>query len=266
METKCRRTMWRRVLRGVLAGVAIAIALALVWPAAAAWAQGVYKTPGAPGQAPVFSDKPLPGAREVSLPPLNVIESPSETQAVPTKGVPGESRPATHAPAAPAYRRLAIVFPENDGSVVANTAVFEVRLAVDPVLQIGAGHAFTVSLNGQGVGRRFTATEFMIPPEFWGDTLPPPNQRMQLDAAIVDREGKVLLQAAPVSFYLRHASRLLRPQQPLPLPLPQTRPQAPATGGGNVSTQPVAGAGKGGAMSEPAARKPLPGADGGGVR
>ena len=201
--------------RGVAAAALVLAALSL----GAAQAQGVYKSQGA--QGPVFSDKPQPGAREVSLPPLNVIDtssdraSPSST----TPPRPSESGTATPDAAPPAYRSFAIVFPENEGSVVANTAVFEVRVAVDPPLQLGARHAVTVSLNGQPAGRRFTATEFMIPPEFWGDTLPPPNQRMQLDAAIVDGDGRVLRQAAPVSFYLRHASRLNLPPHPQPRPV-----------------------------------------------
>ena len=215
MDAKDQR--WRRA--------ALWLALAVLSCVGAVQAQGVYKSQGA--QGPVFSDKPQPGAREVSLPPLNVIESPGE-RASPTPPRAAEGR-ATSEPEAPAYRSFAVVFPENDGSVVANTAVFEVRVAVDPPLQLGARHAITVSLNGQPVGRRFTATEFMIPPEFWGDTLPPPNQRMQLDAAIVDGDGRVLRQAAPVSFFLRHASRLNLPPHPQPRPVTPGVTVPPAT-------------------------------------
>ena len=42
-------------------------------------AQGVYMTRGEKG--PVFSDKPLPGAKEVTLPPLNVVAPPPQVQA-----------------------------------------------------------------------------------------------------------------------------------------------------------------------------------------
>ena len=239
METKDRSAVLRRVVRGILAGLLVALALAFVWPVSAAWAQSVYKTPGGSGQAPVFSDKPLPGAREVSLPPLNVIESAEPKTAPTTRGHSdqGGEKGSVAGESVPTYRSFSVVFPENEGSVVANTAVFEVRLAVEPALQLGAGHAFVVSLNGRPVGQRFTATEFMIPPEFWGDTLPPPNQRMQLDAAIVDRDGRVLRQALPVSFFMRHATRLQHPaNRPVPLPLPQNRPAGP--GGGAMLPSP----------------------------
>ena len=186
-------------------------------------AQGVYVTPGANG--PVFSDKPQPGARELTLPPLNVVAPPPRPVASPTAqesardevkdGAKDAARPAA---ALFAYRAFSIVQPENDGSVLANTALFEVRVAVDPPLQIGAGHAFAVSIDGRAVGQRFTANEFIIPPEFWGDTVPPPGQRLQLDAVIVDRDGRALSKAEPVRFFMRYAPALNRPRQPVALP------------------------------------------------
>jgi hypothetical protein len=82
-----------------------------------------------------------------------------------------------------------------------------------------------VSINGRPVGQRFTSSEFLLPPEFWGDTLPPINQRHQLDAAIVDQAGTVLLRAQPVTFYLRQVTSIH--QRPRPLPVHPPRPQPP---------------------------------------
>ena len=201
-------------------------------------AQTVYETRGANG--PVFSDKPQPGARPVELRPLNVIDNAVLTGSATEKGATpaaqrkassdrsGAEKSAGDKEAAIGYRSFAIVFPENDGSIVANTAVFEVRVAVEPALRLGDGHAFLVSINGKPVGLRFTATEFMIPPEFWGEQLPPPNQRLQLGATIVDRNGAVLKEAAPVAFQLRHATVLQRPHPltPQAKPQPATQPKA----------------------------------------
>jgi len=103
------------------------------------------------------------------------------------------------------YRKFSVLSPEDNGSVLANTAIFEVRLAVEPRLQLGEGHAFDVSINGRSVGQRFTATEFMIPPEFWGGQMPLANQELQLDASIVDENGKGLMKAPPVRFFMRYA-------------------------------------------------------------
>ena len=181
-------------------------------------AQGVYVTPGANG--PVFSDKPQPGAREVILPPLNVVAPPPQlTTPAAKEGGKAEAKESVRPEVAPfVYRAFSIVQPENDGSMLANTALFEVRVAVDPPLQLGAGHAFAVSIDGRAVGQRFTANEFIIPPEFWGDTVPPPGQRLQLDAVIVDRDGRALSKAEPVRFFMRYAPALNRPRQPVALP------------------------------------------------
>ena len=194
-------------------------------------AQTVYQTPGANG--PVFSDKPQQGAKPVELRPLNVIDSATLTGngaaekrvSPPAQQKINDEKSAAKKETVIPYRSFAITSPENDGSIVANTAVIEVRIAVDPALRLGEGHAFAVSINGQPVGQRFTATEFMIPPEFWGDQLPPANQRYQLAATIVDRNGAVLKEATPVQFQLRYATVQQRPYRPKPLPQPKPVPK-----------------------------------------
>jgi len=186
-------------------------------------AQGVYVTPGEKG--PVFSDKPQPGAREVLLPPLNVVAPPPVApHAVPTSAKAPE-KDGENSAAALTYRSFAIVQPANYGSVLANTALFEVRLAVDPPLQSGEGHAFAVSIDGRPVGQRLSANEFIVPPEFWGDTLPSPAQSLQLDASIVDRAGRELARAEPVRFFMRYAPTINTPhRRPHPVP---PRPHVP---------------------------------------
>ena len=192
---------------------------ALMLVCALVQAQGVYVTQGENG--PVFSDKPRPGAKEVTLRPLSVVAPPPKVVAPAAPANPDDGKNGDTLPFS--YHSFSVVSPENNGSIVANTAVFEVRVAVDPPLQLGEGHAFSVKLNGQAVGQRFTATEFMIPPEFWGDTLPPPNQTVQLDASIVDANGQVLKKAAPIRFVLRYATVMNHPRNPVPLP--GTRPK-----------------------------------------
>lgn len=209
------------------------LALCLLLGGTVASAQTVYETRGPNG--PVFSDKPQPGAKPVELRPLNVIdnavltggntEEKGAAQPAPRKA--RSERPVAEKDVAAPYRSFAIVSPENDGSIVANTAVFEVRVAVEPALRLGDGHAILVSINGKLVGQRFTATEFMIPPEFWGEQLPPPNQRLQLGAMIVDHNGVVLKEAAPVQFQLRYATIFQRPHElnQQPRPMPQKKPE-----------------------------------------
>jgi hypothetical protein len=191
--------------------------------------QEVFVTRGAGG--PVYSDKPQPGAKPVNLPELNVVQPVPVPRATVPQAIQAPDEARHRAAAASAYHRFSIVFPEDHGSVAANTALFEVRVAIEPALQLGEGHAITVSINGRPVGQRFTATEFMISPEFWGDTLPPANQPHQVDAAIVDRTGTVIRRAEPVTFHLRHIEfRRHWPgprREPLPVPVQRPRPPAP---------------------------------------
>lgn len=209
-----------------LAQFAAQCCLLLSVPAAVP-AQEVFVTRGA--GSPMYSDQPQAGAKPVLLPELNI----SKPVPVPKVAAPAASRVSREsdqpAAAVPAYHRFSIVEPANDGSVAANNALFEVRVAMEPTLQLGNGHAITVSINGRPVGQRFTTNEFMIPPEFWGDTLPPTNQRYQLDAAIVDGHGNVLKQSVPVTFYLRHLAGWYprRPPRPMLLPMPVQKPPLP---------------------------------------
>lgn len=204
---------------------AVVLQLALA-PTLTGGAQEVFVTRG-PSGSPIFSDKPQPGAKPITLPPLNLVEPVPVAQGSGS----GATVPATedreHSPAAgDDYRNFKIVFPEDGGSVVASTGVFEVRVVVEPTLRVDDGHALSLLIDGRAVGRRFTATEFMIPPEFWGDTLPAVNQGHQLDAAIVDRSGLVLKQAMPVRFYLRSVPTI--PRRPMPVPVHADRPKVPA--------------------------------------
>ena len=204
------------------------VCFVLMATGAAVLAQGVYVTPGASG--PVFSDKPRAGSKEVTLKPLNVIPPVETAPAVKVAPEAKGARAGQELPA-PVYRSLAIVSPENNGSVAGDSSVLEVRLAADPPLLLGDGHVFVVRVNGRFVERRFTSAEFIIPPEFWVDGYIPANQSMQIDASIVDGAGQVMMRAAPIVFYTRQLSVRpgFYPQLPgyLPPPVRQPRPPRP---------------------------------------
>ena len=188
-----------------------------------AMAQTVYESKGSKGR--VFSDQPQPGSKPVQLPPLNVIEPVPIAPATPRPAVeqtPPEARVF-------AYRQLAVVFPEANGSVAANNATFEVRVSIDPPLQVGMGHSFFLRLDGRAVPGRYTATEMMVPPEFFGDVAPAGVQRHVLEVSVIDGQGGTLLTAPPVDFQTRFVNNLQRPHRlpppyPVPLHKPATKP------------------------------------------
>ncbi|GHU34407.1 hypothetical protein AGMMS50256_27970 [Betaproteobacteria bacterium] len=218
--------------------LSILFALSLMFFCAEILAQGVYVTRDKNG--PVFSDKPQAGSRELKLPPLTVIP------AVPTSGPNKAQSPSVRPDArqtereppeviAP-YRSLTVIAPADGISVAGDVSLLEVRLAVDPPLLRAEGHAFVVLIDGRSVDQYFTSTEFLIPPGFWPDRYMPSNQRMQLDAAIVDRSGQILMRAPSVHF--RSLPVILQPQ-PYPVrpgyrpPPKETRPAAPPKKTGN---------------------------------
>lgn len=199
------------------------VALAWLLLPGPAQPQTVYESKN--GEGKTYSDRPLPGSKAVELRPLNVIEP---LPVAPTAGPRRDGAFVPDGKPAPVatYRSLAVVFPEVDGSVAANYATFEVRVAVDPPLQVENGHAFTLRLDGRPVPGRYTATEMMIPPEFFGNVAPAGVQRHVLEASIVDAGGQPLLVASPVSFQTRFVTVLQRPrvQRLPPHPLPPSLP------------------------------------------
>ena len=203
----------------VLLGCVLALSFA------AAEAQGVYVIQGEKG--PVFSNVREAGAKEVVLRPLSVIPSEKEAKKggeALSKGSGASSKssgttpnPAGREDPDPGYSAFRILLPEEGGSVIANTGVLEVRLEAEPPLRIGEGHAFSVRINGRQVAQRFTANEFVIPPESWAEAPFPANQMAQLDASIVDGAGRVLRQAASVRFSMRYTTVLNRPHRLVPV-------------------------------------------------
>lgn len=194
----------------------------------AVFAEGVYVTRGANG--PVFSDKPQSGAKEVTLKPLNVVPSMPAMPTRPDSLTPGKPSGNSSVSVANAYRHLSIVSPADNGSVLGDTSLLEVRLSADPLLLLGEGHAFVVRINGRFVEQRFTSAEFVIPPGFWDEGYLPANSRLQIDASIVDGAGQVVMRAAPVTFHTRQ--RVVYPQPypvvPVyPAPRPSFRPVRP---------------------------------------
>ncbi|MDR1163491.1 MAG: hypothetical protein LBM17_06635 [Candidatus Accumulibacter sp.] len=198
--------------------------LAFLSLSSAAWGEGVYVTEGPNG--PTFSNVPQEGSKEINLRPLTVIQSPKQEGAAtpppPARGATPRARDRGTAPRVTppppgaalesAYREFSVLWPLDNGSVIINPGTFDVRVSVDPALRLEEGHAFAVSINGDPVRERFTSTEFMIPPEFWGEAIPM-NQFASLQASIVDKSGSVLKLAEPIRFMMRFTTVLQNPNR-----------------------------------------------------
>ena len=169
----------------------VAILLAL-W-CALAGAQGtVYESQGKDG--PVFSDTPSPGAKPVYVPPPNLMQ-----------GV----TPQPPAPAAAAlsyYTGLAITVPANEGTIHSNTGSFDVRMQIAPALRSSAGDRLRIKLDGNLLTSRYHSARLHVTSADWNAAANPDDVAHTLQAAIVDRNGKVLLESAAVSFYAHRAT------------------------------------------------------------
>ena len=102
----------------------------LIAHSALAQAQGVYVTQGENG--PVFSDKPQPGAKEVTLKPLNVVPLSKEPKVASPASTDIKEEPEKSDAAVPGYQGFAVLYPENYGSIVANTMTNQIPPPIAP--------------------------------------------------------------------------------------------------------------------------------------
>ncbi|MBE2257499.1 MAG: hypothetical protein IAE88_01495 [Rhodobacteraceae bacterium] len=174
-----------------------------VFVAATAAAQPVYETRDKDG--PVFSDLPSqgrdlpsPGATELTLPPLNVGEALPAPAPVPEQEAPA----AVVMP----YRSLSVSQPASGGTIHSNTGQFPVEITIDPALRTRQGDVIVVKLDDQELPARRTTTKFDITADDW-QMAAVDSVEHQLQVAVLDLAGKLLIVSQPVRFFVHRASR-----------------------------------------------------------
>lgn len=173
------------------------VALAIVLPWALAPAQTtVYESKDKAG--PVFSDKPSPGAAVVDLPPPNVVQGPTI--------VPPPPRPAA---APPPYRTLAIASLADGATVHTNTGAFGFNARVEPALR--ANDRIRIRLDGNLLPATFRTTSLRIGELDWQTAARADAVEHTLQLAIVDMQGKVLIESAPIQLFV-HRATVARPR------------------------------------------------------
>jgi hypothetical protein len=149
------------------------------------------------GGVTVFSDRPSPGAQPVPVPTPNVIATP-RVAAPQAASAPAE-------PPSPAYRRLRVVQPGNDGTVHSNTGAFTLTIDLQPALRTAAGDRVRVKLDGRLLPRSCDGTSIDITESDWAGAADADTIGHRLQVAVVDREGRALIESPTVSFY-RHSA------------------------------------------------------------
>lgn len=163
----------------------------------AAAAQTVYESKE-PSGVPEYSDRPSPGAKEIQLPPLTVVPAPKSPEGQPQPQPPGKTPNG--------YRALRIISPENEETVRSSTGQFDVRVELSPALRTMRGDAIILRFNGTAVPRKFRNVFLEVIPEDW-ESEPAAVNEPRIQAAVVDRDGKVLIESEPVQFFLRRPGR-----------------------------------------------------------
>lgn len=171
----------------------LCLLLASALPASA----GLYRHTDAEGRV-LFSDRPLPGAERIALPPGNRLEPEPDARPAP----PAATAPASLAP--PAYPQLQILHPAADANLRSNDGSLQVQVASQPPLQ--AGHRYRLLLDGQSLGEAGRDGRFVLREVDRGSH--------QLVVEIVDGEGRVLGRSAAHPFHLQRTSRLQPQRRP----------------------------------------------------
>jgi hypothetical protein len=173
-----KRTVW------------LTIAAFALWSTAAVGQ--VYESKDKSG-APVFTDQPSQGSKQVDLPPPNVV-------------APQQGAPQAPQPAAPAfsYNQLAVVAPTAQTTIHTNTGAFNVQLSVYPDLR--QGDAFVLTLDGNTLPSRYASGTIGLTAQDYQMAASNTHQH-SLAAAVVDANGKVMISSDPVSFYVSRTVR-----------------------------------------------------------
>jgi hypothetical protein len=172
-----KRTVW------------LAIAAFALWSTAVVGQ--VYESKDKSG-APVFSDQPSQGAKQVDMPAPNVV-GPQQ----------GPAQPSPSPAPAFSYAQLAVVAPTAQTTIHTNTGAFDVQLSVNPSLR--QGDAFVLTLDGNTLPTRYASGTIGLTAQDYQMAASSTHQH-SIAAAVVDANGKVMISSDPVSFYVSRST------------------------------------------------------------
>jgi hypothetical protein len=142
---------------------------------------------------PVFSDKPSAGAAVVDLPPPNVVAGPKPAPVA-------APQPAVAA----AYRSLNIASPANGATLHTNTGEFELSARLNPALR--PADSLRIKLDGQWLSSTFRSTRLRVTASDWQAAANASTVEHSVQLVVVDAQGAVLIESAPLRFYVHRAS------------------------------------------------------------
>lgn len=172
-------------------------------------AERVYTWTDAEGQVH-YSDRPVPGAREIELHVAATPAAPPSSQAAPATSTPAPNRPAPSA-----YTAFNVVQPSQQQTLWNIEGNLDVTLELTPALQ--PGHHIGVYLDGQLQDLDTTSLQFTVPNVYRGIHT--------LQAVVLDSSGKEVVRSLAVTFMVQQTS-ILNPNNPNFRPRPNAGPGA----------------------------------------
>jgi len=162
---------------------------------------GLYKYTGDDGET-IYSDKPpYEGADEVKLPAIQVTPAIKYTPKRKAKNEDNSDNDKTNKTVTH-YKRFKIIKPINGKATRNNAGLLKVKLAIQPKLDVKAGHRIDFILDGRVIKSASKLTSLTIKNMERGEH--------RLQARIKNKQGKSLKTSAPIKFTLHRFSKLHR--------------------------------------------------------
>jgi hypothetical protein len=173
--------------------------LLFVFAVPSAFAAPVWTWVDSQGQVH-YSDRPVPGARQIDLPSAQGFPAPSRA---PSTRAAEPSRAASSR-GTTSYRAFNIVSPAPQETLWNIGGNLTVRIELQPALE--AGHQLDVYLDGQRAYLSTTSLQLTVPNVFRGTH--------SLEAVIIDAAGREVQRSPAVPFIVQ-ATSIQNPQNPL---------------------------------------------------
>jgi hypothetical protein len=139
-----------------------------------------------------FSDRPVPGARQIDLPGAQGFSPPAQSTQTPAAQGPAAAIP----PPVSRYQSFSILSPAPAETLWNIGGSLDVQVELVPALQ--AGHTFDVFLDGERVPIGSTTTGWTVPDVFRG--------QHTLQAVIMDAGGREILRTQSVTIMVQQTS------------------------------------------------------------
>lgn len=149
-----------------------------------------------------FSDRPVPGAREIELRDAQTFSSPTPSARQPAASALTDSSGETGEPSRP-YSVFNVVSPSQQETLWNIEGTLDVQVELEPPLQ--PGHHLDVYLDGQRVSLGATGNQFTVPEVYRG--------LHTMQAVVADSNGDEVLRSLAVTFMVQQTS-LLNPNNP----------------------------------------------------